>query len=44
MRASHLTAVLISCVAFAQSAADDPGGWTKAKWGMTEDEVKAAFP
>jgi hypothetical protein len=22
----------------------DPGGWTKAKWGMTPDQVKDAFP
>lgn len=22
----------------------DPGGWTKAKWGMTQDQVKEAFP
>jgi hypothetical protein len=32
---------------FAQPAApppEDPGGWTKAKWGMTEEQVIAAFP
>jgi hypothetical protein len=28
----------------AQNPADDPGGWTKAKWGMTEDELNATFP
>ena len=25
-------------------AADDPGGWTAAKWGMTDDQLLAAFP
>jgi len=25
-------------------AADDPGGWTAAKWGMTIDQVRAAVP
>jgi hypothetical protein len=24
-------------------AADDPGGWSKAKWGMTDDEILKAF-
>jgi hypothetical protein len=24
--------------------AEDPGGWTKAKWGMTAAELKLAFP
>jgi len=28
----------------AQNKAIDPGGWTKAKWGMTEAQVKTAFP
>lgn len=27
----------------ALAAADDPGGWTRAKWGMTEDQVITAF-
>jgi len=45
MRTFQLTAVFLLAVgAFAQNAADDPGGWTKAKWGMTEAEIKAAFP
>jgi hypothetical protein len=26
------------------AAADDPGGWTAAKWGMTRDQVRAAIP
>jgi hypothetical protein len=25
-------------------AADDPAGWTAAKWGMTTDQVRAAIP
>lgn len=25
-------------------AADDPGGWSKANWGMTADQILAAFP
>ena len=24
--------------------AEDPGGWTKAKWGMTTAELQQAFP
>jgi hypothetical protein len=32
--------MLISAVA---TAADDPGGWSKAKWGMTEQQILAAF-
>ena len=28
----------------AQDKVIDPGGWTKAKWGMTEAQIKAAFP
>jgi len=44
MRVFQLMAILVSGVALAQNVADDPGGWTKAKWGMTEDELKAAFP
>ncbi len=39
------TALLVSIAGclLAQNAADDPGGWTKAKWGMAQDEVKATF-
>jgi hypothetical protein len=44
MRVFQLMAILASGVALAQNAADDPGGWTNAKWGMTEDQIKAAFP
>jgi hypothetical protein len=36
-------AISAGCL-LAQNAADDPGGWTKAKWGMTQDEIKSAFP
>jgi len=28
---------------FPQNAADDPGGWTKAR-GMTQEQIKEAFP
>lgn len=27
-----------------QNVSADPGGWTKAKWGMNEKQIKAAFP
>lgn len=33
-------ALLIAATAL---AADDPGGWSKAKWGMTDDELVKAF-
>ena len=26
------------------AASEDPGGWTKAKWGMTDAQIEAAFP
>jgi len=26
------------------AAAEDPGGWTAAKWGMTVDQVRTAVP
>lgn len=42
---------LSSCLLIAFSAgpslaqmAEDPGGWTKAKWGMTLAELQQAFP
>lgn len=28
----------------AQEKAEDPHGWTKAKWGMTQDEIQKIFP
>jgi len=28
---------------FAQNPADDPGGWTKAKWGMTQAQIVEAY-
>ncbi len=37
-------ALLVAVVSLAQNPADDPGGWTIAKWGMTQDQIKAAFP
>jgi hypothetical protein len=27
-----------------QNVSADPGGWTKAKWGMKESQIKATFP
>jgi hypothetical protein len=45
MRTTIIALLAIVAVAgLAQNPADDPGGWTKAKWGMTEDQIKAAFP
>jgi hypothetical protein len=35
---------LLIALAAALSAADDPGGWTAAKWGMTEAQLRDAFP
>ncbi len=29
---------------WAQGQVDDPGGWTKAKWGMSRAQVSTAFP
>jgi len=37
-------AALCLLAALAAFAAEDPGGWTKAKWGMTDDQLLAAFP
>jgi hypothetical protein len=34
--------MMLAAVAFLL-AADDPGGWSKAKWGMTEAQLSAAF-
>ena len=39
MRSAHIMMAL----AVALVAGDDPGGWSKAKWGMTEEEVIKAF-
>jgi hypothetical protein len=39
-----LTTLCLLAAAAAAFAADDPGGWTKAKWGMTDDQILAAFP
>ena len=47
---SGLAIGLFAAMMFAQSARPrqnvpaDPGGWTKAKWGMKESQIKAAFP
>jgi len=37
-----LTLALVAAAALA--AADDPSGWTRAKWGMTTGELAAIFP
>src|SRR4051812_42076671 len=40
-----LKPILTLCLAAAAAiAADDPAGWTAAKWGMTVDQVRAAVP
>lgn len=46
MRATFMGLLLgiVAVAGLAQNPGDDPGGWTKAKWGMTEDQIKAAFP
>lgn len=31
-------------LAVAALAADDPGGWTSAKWGMSDDQILQAIP
>jgi len=41
--AQHLI-VCATIFAAALSAADDPGGWTAAKWGMTDAQILAALP
>ena len=43
--ASVLRGLLILSVAVATArGADDPAGWTSARWGMTIDQVRAAVP
>ena len=45
MKKAVLALYLLSGPAmFAQDKVIDPGGWTKAKWGMTEAQIKTAFP
>lgn len=45
MRTTLIALLAIVAVAgLAQNPVDDPGGWTKAKWGMTEDQIRTAFP
>lgn len=34
---------IMMALAVASSAADDPGGWSKARWGMTDEEILKAF-
>jgi hypothetical protein len=36
--------MMLTAAVTSAADADDPGGWTKAKWGMTEAELLAAFP
>jgi len=35
--------VMMAAISFSCAAADDPGGWTKARWGMTEPQLIEAF-
>ncbi len=42
MRALVLSLYVV--LVLAAFAADDPGGWTGAKWGMTVNQVRAAVP
>jgi hypothetical protein len=45
MRITIIAALAISIgFLFAQNPADDPGGWSKAKWGMTQTDINMAFP
>jgi hypothetical protein len=37
------TLYIVALAAVAAIAADDPGGWSKARWGMTDDEIVKAF-
>jgi hypothetical protein len=39
-----MRSLLILACASTLAAAEDPGGWTAAKWGMTPDQVRAAVP
>ncbi len=36
--------LILFAVAVAQDKVVDPGGWTKAKWGMTSAQIEEAFP
>jgi hypothetical protein len=46
MRLLTLGCLLLACCAGRSTAQilQDPGGWTKAKWGMTAGELRIAFP
>lgn len=35
--------IIIMLAALFAGAADDPGGWSKAKWGMTQAQLSDAF-
>lgn len=37
------SAYIMMALAGALLAGDDPGGWSKAKWGMTDEEILKAF-
>lgn len=41
--ANLFLAPLLCAAALAQTPTADPGGWSKAKWGMTKKQVLAAF-
>jgi hypothetical protein len=44
MRPAILALCAVACFGQAVAPAEDPGGWTLAKWGMTQTEVSSAFP
>jgi hypothetical protein len=45
MRMTFTSALVLAAgFLFAQNPADDPGGWLKAKWGMTQPRISEAFP
>jgi len=45
MRMTLIAALLATAAGLsAQNPADDPSGWTKAKWGMTKAQIQIAFP
>lgn len=39
-----LVTAIAASSALGQNPKDDPGGWTKAKWNMTEARLKTIFP
>ncbi len=44
MRPRRLPIYMMLALSVAAVAADDPGGWTAAKWGMTDAQILQAIP